>query len=50
MRGLDFTPALFAVALVFVSGAVFEFLRSWPGGERGLLNFEKACPIYSSYK
>jgi hypothetical protein len=50
MRGLDFTPALFAVVLLFLVGAGFEFLRSWPGGERGLLNFEKACPIYSTYK
>jgi hypothetical protein len=49
MRGLDFTRVLFAVAFFCVGSIVFEFLQSWPGGQRGLLLFEKACPIYSEH-
>jgi hypothetical protein len=46
-RGLDFTPVLLATVLAFVVTAAFQFSRSLPGGERGLLLFERACPIYS---
>lgn len=45
---LDFTPALVAIALAFVVLASVQFLRDLPGGERGLLLFEKACPIHSA--
>jgi hypothetical protein len=45
-RGFDFTPVLIATALAFVLIATFQLLRTLPGGERGLLLFEKACPIY----
>ena len=45
-RGFDFTPVLFATVLAFVVVATFQLLRTWPGGERGLVLFERACPIY----
>jgi hypothetical protein len=41
----DFSPALLAVALVFVVIASVQFLRDLPGGERGLLLFEQTCPL-----
>jgi hypothetical protein len=44
---LDFTPALLATVLVFVVVASVQFLSSLPGAQRGLLLFEKACPIHS---
>lgn len=47
-RGLDFTPALFAVLIAFVAMGAFEFFGSWPAAQHGLLMFEKACPIYAA--
>jgi hypothetical protein len=47
-RGFDFTPVLFAIVLVFVVVGSLQFSRSLAGGERGLLLFERACPIHSS--
>jgi hypothetical protein len=47
MRGLDFTPVLFATVLVFVVAGTLAFSSGLAGGERGLLLFEKACPIHS---
>jgi hypothetical protein len=47
-RGFDFTPVLFAIVLVFVVVGTLQFSRSLAGGERGLLIFEKTCPIHSS--
>jgi hypothetical protein len=49
MRGFDFTPILFAILALFVAVGIFQFLGSWPGAERGLLSFEKACPIYARH-
>jgi hypothetical protein len=46
-RGFDLMPALFAVLIAFVAVGAFEFAGSWPAAQRGLLNFEKACPIYA---
>ena len=50
LRGvrLDFTPALVAIALAFVVVGSVESLRDLPGGERGLLLFEQACPIHTA--
>jgi hypothetical protein len=45
---VDFTPALLVAVLAFVVIASAQFLRALPGGEHGLLLFEKACPIHSS--
>ncbi|MFZ0573107.1 MAG: hypothetical protein WAM02_00305 [Candidatus Cybelea sp.] len=47
-RGFDFTPVLFAIVLAFVVAGSLQFSRSLAGGERGLLLFERACPIHSS--
>jgi hypothetical protein len=47
MRGLDFTPVLFAVMILFLGSAAFQFLSSWPTGHQGLLAFEKACHLHS---
>jgi hypothetical protein len=38
---------IFAV-LAFVVVGMAQLVQSLPGGERGLLLFEKACPIHSS--
>jgi hypothetical protein len=46
-RGFDFAPLLAAVVLAFVILGSLQFWNVLPGGERGLLRFEKACPIYS---
>jgi hypothetical protein len=45
---LDFTPLLLVTVVAFVLVASVQFWSNLPGGERGLLRFEKACPIYSS--
>jgi hypothetical protein len=34
--------------LAFVAVGMFQLVHSLPGGERGLLLFERACPIHSS--
>jgi hypothetical protein len=47
MRSLDLTPFLLAAVLLFVVVSAIEFTGSLAGGERGLLAFERACPIYS---
>jgi hypothetical protein len=48
-RGFNFVPALLAVALFAFGGVeAFDFLHSWHSAERGLLIFEKACPIYAT--
>ena len=44
----DFTPALVAITLAFVVVGSVQFLRDLPGGERGLLLFEQACPIHTA--
>jgi hypothetical protein len=44
-EGFDFTPALFAVVLLFVVVAIVQFSRGWPGGQHGLLLFERACAL-----
>jgi hypothetical protein len=44
-RGLDFTPALMTLVLAFVVIGTSQFVHNLPGGERGLLLFEKACPL-----
>jgi len=41
-------PALVAITLAFVVAASVQFLRDLPAGERGLLLFEKACPIHGT--
>jgi hypothetical protein len=46
-QGLDFTPVLLAVVLLFVIVSALKFTHSLAAGERGVLLFEKACPIYS---
>jgi hypothetical protein len=43
----DFTPALAGIVLVFVLVGSLQFLSGLPGAERGLLLFERACPIHS---
>jgi hypothetical protein len=45
-RGFDLTPAFVAIVVAFVAIALFDFARSWPDAHRGLLIFERACPIY----
>lgn len=46
MRIVDFV--LIAAVLAFVVLATLEFSRSVSGAERGLLLFEKTCPIYNT--
>lgn len=47
-KSFDFTPVLLATVLAFVVVAGVEFSANLAGGERGLLRFEKACPIYTT--
>lgn len=42
----DFAPLLLVAVLAFVAIGITDLSRSLPGGERGLLRFEGACPIY----
>lgn len=49
-HGLDLTPVLMAAVLAFVVAATVQFSLSLAGGERGLLLFERACPIYSTQR
>jgi hypothetical protein len=44
----DFTPVLVFGVVAFVAAATIQLFASLPGGERGLLQFEKACPIYDT--
>jgi hypothetical protein len=46
--GIDLMPALFVVLLAFVAIGSFQFWSSWPAAERGLVIFERACPIYTT--
>ena len=48
-RRFDPIQALCAVAVFgFLAFAGLDVLRSWPAAERGMLLFERACPIYTS--
>jgi hypothetical protein len=48
-RHFDPVQALCAVAVFgFLTFAGLDVLRSWPAAERGMLLFERACPIYTS--
>ena len=47
MRSVDFTPFLLATVLLFVVLSSIQFFGSLAAGERGLLAFEKACPVYN---
>jgi hypothetical protein len=44
-EGLDFTPVLLAVVLLFVVVSIVQFSQGWAGGQHGLLLFEKACAL-----
>jgi hypothetical protein len=46
-QGIDLMPLFLAIVLAFVTVGAVQFARGLPGGERGLLLFEKACPIYT---
>jgi hypothetical protein len=43
--GFDFTPVLLAAVALFVVVSIVQFAQGWPGGEHGLLLFEKACAL-----
>jgi hypothetical protein len=47
-QGIDLMPALFVVLFAFVAVGLFQFWGSWPTAERGLVIFEKACPIHAA--
>jgi hypothetical protein len=44
--GFDFTPVLFVLVLLFVIVGTIQFLSLLPGGERGLLEFERVCRLH----
>lgn len=44
-RGLDLMPALFLVLALFIAGGALEFSGSWSAAQRGLLIFERECPL-----
>jgi hypothetical protein len=41
-------PVLLVMVLTFAVAASVQFLNAFPGAERGLVLFEKACPIHSA--
>jgi hypothetical protein len=45
---IDFTLALVPITLAFAIVGSVQFAHALPGGERGLLLFERACPIHGS--
>jgi hypothetical protein len=46
----DFTPALMAIPLAFAVLGSVQFLHDLPSAERGLLLFERACPIHHTIR
>lgn len=46
-RGIDFMPILLALVAAFVVIGSLQFITTLPAAERGLLLFEKACPIHA---
>jgi len=48
-RGFDLMPVFFAAILAFVTLGALQFAKAWPAAERGLVIFEKTCPIYAAH-
>jgi len=46
--GFDFMPLLLAIVAAFVILGSLQFAINLPGAERGLVAFEKACPIHAA--
>lgn len=49
-RRLDLTLVFVIVVLLFVTFAVAQFSRSWPDAQRGLLLYERTCPLNGGVK
>ncbi len=49
-RRFDFTPVFIVVVLVFVTIAVAQFSRGWADAQRGLLLYERTCPLNAGVK
>lgn len=47
-RGFNLMPVFLVALLAFVMVGAVQFVSSWPAAARGLLIFEKACPIYTT--
>lgn len=47
-KAFDLTPVFAAIMMVFVIVSALQFSRAWPDAQRGLLLFEKACPLSHS--
>jgi hypothetical protein len=47
-RGFDLAPLFIALILAFAAVAAIELSSSWPDAQRGLLLFEKTCPLSQS--
>jgi hypothetical protein len=45
MRTRDFTPAFFLAIFVFLGVAVVQFFEGLAQAERGILLYEKTCPL-----
>jgi hypothetical protein len=48
MRPRDFTPAFFLAIFLFLGVAVVQFFGGLQQAERGILLYEKTCPLNSS--
>lgn len=48
MSTRDFTPAFFLVVFVFLGIAVAQFFGGLQQAERGILLYEKTCPLNQS--
>jgi hypothetical protein len=45
--GIDLMAPFLIVVLAFVLVGSLQFVKNLPGGEHGLLLFERACPIHA---
>jgi len=44
-RGFDLTPVFTMAVLLFIAIALSQFFGGWGDAARGLLLFEKTCPL-----
>jgi hypothetical protein len=47
-RGFDFTLVFAVTIVLFIALSMIQFSNSWGDAQRGLLIFEKACPLSHS--
>ncbi len=48
-KQLDFSLLFGFIVAVFLVAATIEFATSWSDGQRGLLLYEKTCPLNTTF-